>query len=90
MRRPSTFLVGPGLLRSSGSSSLRVVDKYDGLLPEDPAVLEKQFAGIIGKCAADAITSITYGVCALVVRPYSLSSHSSSSSFRRSFSLSLA
>jgi adenine-specific DNA glycosylase len=44
-----------------------VVEKYGGHLPEDPAVLEKQIAGI-GKYTAGAITSIAYGVCAPVVR----------------------
>ena len=48
-----------------------VVEKYDGLLPEDPVVLEKQITGI-GKYTAGAITSIAYGVCAPVVRPFSL------------------
>lgn len=53
------------------SGAQMVVEKYDGLLPEDPAVLEKQIAGI-GKYTAGAITSIAYGVCAPVVRPSSL------------------
>ena len=66
-----------------------VVDKYDGLLPEDPAVLEKQIAGI-GKYTAGAITSIAYGVCAPVVCLLSLFSQSYSSSFCHSFISSLA
>ena len=63
------------------SGAQMVVEKYDGLLPEDPAVLEKQIAGI-GKYTAGAITSIAYGVCAPVVRPFSLFFQSHSSSFR--------
>ena len=49
------------------SGAQTVVEKYDGHLPEDPGVLEKQIPGI-GKYTAGAITSIAYGVCAPVVR----------------------
>ena len=69
------------------SGAQTVVETYGGHLPEDPAVLEKQIAGI-GKYTAGAITSIAYGVCAPVVRPLGLSSQSPSS-FCRSIIFSL-
>jgi len=53
------------------SGAQKVVEMYDGHLPEDPAVLEKQIPGI-GKYTAGAITSIAYGVCAPVVRLFHL------------------
>jgi A/G-specific adenine glycosylase len=58
------------------SGAQTVVKKFHSHLPEDPAVLEKQIAGI-GKYTAGAITSIAYGVCAPVVRLLHLISCSS-------------
>jgi hypothetical protein len=44
----------------------KVVKEFDGRLPEDPAVLEKEVPGI-GRYSSGAISSIAYGVRAPVV-----------------------
>ena len=43
-----------------------VVDDYDGVIPSDPAILEKSIPGI-GRYSAGAISSIAYGAQAPVV-----------------------
>lgn len=48
----------------------KVVAEYDGLLPRDPKILEKDVPGI-GPYTAGAITSIAYGVQTPLVHPCS-------------------
>ena len=43
-----------------------MVDDYDGVIPSDPAILEKSIPGI-GRYSAGAISSIAYGAQAPVV-----------------------
>src|SRR5689334_13413409 len=43
-----------------------IVSKYDGKIPEDPVLMQKELPGV-GRYTAGAVSSIAYGVAAPVV-----------------------